>query len=90
MNFNIITSILSLLWVLLVGTSTDGKVRLAKQPTKEDDMKNISNWFYMNLDFIALAAILIFLVAFVIFCYWFVGVSAVESGTVYNHMEALI
>ncbi len=85
-----ITSFLSLLWVLLAGTSTENKVRLAKQPTKTDDFLKVSRWYDMNSDFIALAAILILLGLFILFCFICCGVSAVESGTMYNHLGGVI
>lgn len=84
-----ITSILSLLWVLLAGTPNI-KNDLRKQPTKEETKMNLSRLFYMNIDYIALAAILILLVFFVVFCFWIVGVSAVESGNYYNHLGGVI
>lgn len=82
-----ITSILSLLWILLVGTPTEPKARLEKQPTKEDDKINLSRLFYMNSDIIALAAMLILLGLFITFCFMFCGVSAVESGTMRNFIN---
>ena len=85
-----ITSFLSLLWVLLAGTPTESKVRLTKQPTKEDDFLKVNRWYDMNSDFIALAAILILLGLSIIFCFIFCGISAVESGNYYNHLGGVI
>lgn len=88
--FKFITSFLSLLYVLLVGTSTNDKVRLAKKPTKEDHMRNLNCWIQRNFYIIALAAILILLIIFAIVCFMIVGVSAVESGNYYNHLGGVI
>lgn len=85
----VITSILSLLWVLLVGTPTD-KARLNKKPTHEDRMKNLNCWIEMNFHIICVTAIAILLIIFVIVCFMTVGVSAVESGKYYYHLEDII
>lgn len=82
-----ITSFLSLLKVLHVENTAENKVRLAKQPTKEDDIKKVSNWYLLNSDYFALAAILIFLGIFIIVCFKFCGISAVESGTMRNFIN---
>ena len=84
-----ITSFLSLLWVLLAGTPTV-KNDLRKQPTRDDAIRNLNFWIQKNFYIIALAAIAICLIIFVIVCWLIVGVSAVESGTVYNHMNSII
>lgn len=84
-----ITSILSQLMILLVGTPQP-KYSLHKQPTKEDFTRNLNCWIQRNFYIICILAILFLLLAFVFVCFAIVGVSAVESGTVYNHMEAII
>ena len=85
-----ITSILSLLWILLVGTPTSEKPRLEKQPTKEDFKRNLNYWIARNFNFIALAAVLILVILIGLVCYAVVGVSAVESGNYYNHLGGVI
>jgi len=85
-----IISTLSLLWILLVGTQTTDKVRLEKKPTKEDHLRNFNCWIQRNFYIIALAAILICLFVFILVCFVVVGVSTVESGTVYNHLNDII
>ena len=85
-----IISILSLLWILLVGTPSNAKHSLYKQPTREDFSRNLNCWIQRNFYIIALAAILTLLVSFVLFMFWCVGVSAVESGNYYNHMGGVI
>ena len=84
-----IVSILSLLWILLVGTPQP-KHSLYKQPTREDFSRNLNCWIQRNFYIIALAAILTLLVSFVIFMFWLCGVSAVESGNYYNHFQEVI
>ena len=84
-----IVSILSLLWILLVGTPQP-KHSLYKQPTRDDFKKEVNYWIARNWNFIALAAILILLISFVLFMFWICGVSAVESGNYYNHFGGVI
>lgn len=81
-----ITSILSLLSVLLVGTSTS-KNSLHKKPTYEDKRKALNSWVQMNFGIIALAAVVFLLIIFVFVCFLLVGVSATESGTYYYHLK---
>ena len=83
---NFITSILSLLWILIVGTPQP-KHSLYKQPTRDDFRKEVDYWIAKNWNFIALAAILILLISFVLFMFWLCGVSAVESGTMRNFIN---
>ena len=90
-----IISTLSLLWVLLVGTSTPAKSTVLNPKVTNEDKKaktraKINLWIQLNLGYIALAVILILLISFVLFVFWLVGVSTVESGTVYNHMNEII
>lgn len=81
-----ITSILSLLSVLLVGTSTS-KNSLYRKPTREDKRKALNSWVQMNFGIIALAAVVFLLISFVFVCFLLVGVSATESGTYYYHLK---
>ena len=85
-----IISTLSLLWILLAGTPTNAKHSLYKQPTREDFSRNLNYWIQRNFYIIALAAILILLILFVIVCFWGVGVSTLESGNYYNHIQEVI
>lgn len=85
-----ITSILSLLWVLLVGTPNQPKNSLYRQPPKKDFKIEISNWALMNYNYIALAAMIFLLIIFVLFCFWACGVSATESGLPYNHFKEVV
>lgn len=82
-----IISILSLLWILLAGTSHTGRQSLYKQPTRDDFRKEVDYWIAKNWNFIALAAILILLISFVLFMFWLCGVSAVESGNMRNFIN---
>lgn len=85
-----IISILSLLWVLLVGTPSNGKARLTKKPTKEDYTLRINCWIERNSYIICVLAIVFLLIGFVFVCFALVGVSAVESGVQYNHFGDVI
>lgn len=87
--FKRIISILSLLWILLVGTPQP-KHSLHKQPIKKDFRKEADYWILKNWNFIALAAVLILIISFILFMFWAYGVSAVESGTYYNHLGGVI
>lgn len=81
-----ITSFLSLLWILLIGTPTrDNDLR--KQPTKSDYNAQFYNWVERHFGLIALAARLILLAIFVTFCFLIVGVSATESGAMRNFIN---
>ena len=84
-----IHSLLLSLWILLVGTPTP-KNDLRKQADKHDFKRNLNHFIERNFNIIALAAIAILLIIFCIVCFWIIGVSAVESGTVYNHMNNII
>lgn len=90
-----ILSTLSLLWILLAGTPTNPKstVLNKKLSNKEKRVyyKKQSNlWIGENFNFIALAAILILVLFVIVFAFWMYGISAVESGTMYNHLQDVI
>ena len=89
MNFKFITSLLSLLYVLLVGTPQP-KHSLHKQPTKSDFYRNLNFWIQRNFYIIALVSIIVLLIGFVVVCFAICGVSAVESGIQYNHFQEVI
>ena len=83
-------SILRLLQVLILGNRNVPKHDLRKRNTSDDAMKGLNEFLQKNFYIICVLAILFLLIVFVICCYMVVGVSAVESGTVYNNMEAII
>ena len=83
-------NILRLLQVLLFGTQPVPKHDLRKKPTSDDAKKSLNDFLQRNFYIICVLAIIFLLIVFVIVCYMVVGVSAVESGTVYNNMEAII
>lgn len=74
---------------LLVGTPT-AKHDLRKKPTKEDHFRTLNCWIQRNFYIIALAAIIILLILFVVVCFAIVGVSATESGVQYNQFNNII
>lgn len=71
---------------LVFGTPT-AKNSLHKKPTREDHSKHFKCWIQMNSDIIALAAILILLIIFIVVCFKIVGVSATESGMLRNFIN---
>ena len=91
-----IISTLSLLWILLVGTPTkDNKSTILNKRVSNKQKRiyhkvRFSLWIERNFNFIALAAILILIIFVILFSFWAYGVSAVESGTVYNHLNDVI
>ena len=90
-----IVSFLSLLYVLLVGTPTPNKSRILNRKLTPKEKRGyykvkINLWIERNFNFIALAAILILIIFVILFSFWAYGVSAVESGTVYNHLNDVI
>jgi predicted RND superfamily exporter protein len=79
------------LLILLFGTSKNvPKHDLRKKPTSDDAIKSLNEFLQRNFYIICVLAIIFLLIVFCTVCYMLVGVSAVESGTVYNHMEAII
>ena len=79
------------LLILLFGTSRNvPKHDLRKKPTSDDAIKSLNEFLQRNFYIICVLAIIFLLIVFCTVCYMLVGVSAVESGTVYNHMEAII
>lgn len=75
----------------LLGFGNNGpKHDLRKQPNKEDNINKIRVWFQMNLDIIALAAVIGSIVFFVWFCFFISGISATESGMIYNNLDKVI
>jgi hypothetical protein len=68
----------------------DGKARLQKQPTKEYYFKSFECWIQRHFTILCFIMIVFLLVFFIWLCFAIVGVSAVDSGVTYNHMEKLI
>ena len=73
---------------LLLGFDNNApKYDLHKKTTKEESTMKLINWFYMNLDFIALAALILALVVFLLVCF---SIGGTESGIVYNQFDKVI
>ena len=90
-----IISTLSLLWILLAGTPTPDKSTILNRKMSSQEKRiyykvRFNLWIERNFGFIALAAIIILLILFVAMCFWIVGASCLESGTVYNHFQEVI
>ena len=66
------------------------KVDLHRKPTFEDRVDKVRNWVNLNFSFIALAVVIGVLVFFVWFCFFMVGLSATESGMLYNNFDKVI
>lgn len=77
------------LLILLLGNRNNDYDILSRKPLKEDYYREFNYWIQRNFYTIALAAIIFLLIMFVIVCFSIVGVSAVESGTYYNHLGGL-
>lgn len=68
-------------------------VRLQKKPDNTNSFKfneRIEAWCIKHATICLLTIFVLFAVLFVILCYALVGVSATESGTVYNHLWGVI
>lgn len=79
------------LLILLFGTSKNvPKHDLRKKPTSDDAIKSLNEFLQRNFYIICVLAIIFLLIVFCTVCYMLVGVSAVESGTVYNHIGDVI
>ena len=79
------------LLILLFGTSKNvPKHDLRKKPTSDDAIKSLNEFLQRNFYIICVLAIIFLLIVFVIVCYALVGVSATDSGTMYNSMEKII
>lgn len=63
---------------------------LHKKPTREDYKVRLNLWASMNIAIIGVAAIIFLLIIFTVFCFWIVGVSATESGMIYNNLDKVI
>ena len=87
-----IQKILTSLLILITGIfgTSNNPVRLQKKPTMKDRKENFNCWIQRNFGIIALIIMVLALISFVLMCYAFVGVSAVESGNYYNHLGGVI
>lgn len=84
---------MNLLLVLLtvLGYKDNGPVNdLRKKPTREDHIRNIECFIQRHFYIIMMLFLAILMITFITFCYMLVGVSAVESGTIYNHIGDVI
>ena len=66
------------------------KYDLHKKPCREDYINDLRVWLTLNFSFIALAAIICLLVFFVWFCFFITGISATDSGMLYNNLDKVI
>ena len=66
-------------------------VRLGKTESKSSDiMTRIDDWALNHAHILLPISIIIALCLFIALCYAIVGVSATESGSVYNQLENII
>ena len=89
----IITSIIKFLLVLLVGTQKNEKARLQKQ--QEESMltslfEKIEAFLMRHASFFLAISLIVLMALFIFLCYAICGISATESGTLYNHWEEII
>lgn len=82
-------NILLVLLTILGFRITGPKVDLHKKPTHEDYRKKLNCWASRNIAIIGVIAIIILLIVFISFCFWR-GVSATESGMLYNQFDKVI
>ncbi len=79
-----------LVLLTILGRSNRPKVDLHRKPTFEDRVDEVRDWVNLNFSFIALAVVIGVLVFFVWFCFFMVGLSATESGMLYNNFDKVI
>ena len=65
-------------------------VRLGKQEPKSSIMTRIDEWALNHAHILLPISIIIALCLFIALCYAIVGVSATESGSVYNQLEKIV
>ena len=65
-------------------------VRLGKKEPKSSVMTRIDEWALNHAHILLPISIIIALCLFTALCYAIVGVSATESGSVYNQLENII
>ena len=85
-----INNILLVLLTILGFRSNRPKVDLHRKPTFEDRVDEVRDWVTLNFSFIALAVVIGVLVFFVWFCFFMVGLSATDSGMLYNNFDKVI
>jgi len=83
-------NLLLVLLTILGFRSNRPKVDLHRKPTFEDRVDKVRDWVNLNFSFIALAVVIGVLVFFVWFCFFMVGLSATESGMLYNNFDKVI
>ncbi|MBR1749042.1 MAG: hypothetical protein IJ743_04510 [Bacilli bacterium] len=66
------------------------KYDLYPKPSKEKHFENLRVWIQMNFDFIALVVVILSIVFFVWFCFFITGISATDSGMMYNNFDKVI
>lgn len=80
-----------LILLTALGYKDQGPVNdLRKKPTREDYIKNIDCFVKQYPGFCLAIFFTIILIVFISVCFAVVGASAVESGTVYNHLGDFI
>lgn len=79
-------NLLQLLYLLFINHETK-PVRLQKQKSLKDELKGFVD---VNFNYIALALIIFLIIFFVWFCFFITGLSAVESGNYYYHLQEVI
>lgn len=65
-------------------------VRLGKKESKSSVMARIDEWALNHAHILLPISIIIALCLFTALCYAIVGVSATESGSVYNQLQRII
>lgn len=85
-----INNILLVLLTILGFRVNGPKVDLHRKPTHEDYRKKLNYWASRNIGIIGVAVIIGLLVFFILFCFWVVGVSATDSGMLYNNFDKVI
>ena len=82
---------LFIILLTLLGFHDNGpKYDLHRKQTREDNINNIRVWIQVNFPFIALAVIIGLSVFFVWFCFFITGISATDSGMMYNNFDKVI
>lgn len=90
MNIKYILVTLFTLFTLFTGVNVDEPVRLQKQVPKKNIKSKLNDLIQRKFYIIALASIIVALLVFVICCFMIVGISATESGMVYNNLQKVI
>lgn len=83
-------SIKCILINLFSADNVNEPVRLQKQPIKTDYLELLNTFIERNFYIIALVIMVLSLICFVWVCTTIVGVSATDSGNLYNHIQEVI